>query len=215
MLKHWKEFTAGGFVFANYTFLRVFDAITALVLCQLFTECNHAVKHGLYIYNYFLISVQRITDYLGISYNELNSALNDLIKENFIEVFGSGIEDTLLIQFEIDNIIHFKIEEEEAGMFHPWDWGLVNTQNPIGKATDFAYSTVALKNFIEQNISNPEKIPVVLYSLCNIHIMQYESCGKCFLEIQNLMELVYELVTKPDFKPEDLVLLVLNLCYEQ
>lgn len=212
-INRWKDFTNKGFVFASYTFLRMFDMITAVVLCQLIAEYNHAFNNNLHIEKNFLINTMRLCDYLGISQEELQEAFKELEEEEFFFTRPTGINNTLLGSIELQNIINFKQEIENAKNLQSWDWGLINTQKPQWQTAEFKTSTFAIINFVEKNLKNPETIPTVVYVYCDFLIQQYEMNGKIFADITNLGDKLLETLTKQTFKPIDIAILIQELCY--
>lgn len=109
----WNQFKNNGFVFGSYTFLRCLDTITALVLCQIIAEYNHANNKKLNTDSLFLSDLNRMSDYLGLDMKDLKISLDELSYLGFISVWNSGIENTKLIYVSEKNIIKYKEQEEQ------------------------------------------------------------------------------------------------------
>ena len=208
----WQDFKTNGFVFCIYTFLRCMNTFTALVLCQLIAEYNHANNECLNAGEYFFTDLSRIADYLGLDVETVKNSINELTTLNFIYTFDSGIENIILVCVEEENIVQFKQEQEHKKMFHTWDWGLKRIQNPTHRSTHFEKSTLLLMSFVEQHLKNPETIPLCIYSFCNLVIKQYEVTGKNFEKIPELANNLYRIITDENFKAEDLCDFVYEAC---
>ena len=155
-----------------------------------------------------------MSDYLNFDIKEIIRGLTDLQNFSLIDFCSSGIDNTFLVVVNEDNIIEFVRKTKQKYMLHKWDWGLVNTQNPNAQSTFFSSSTNALITFVNENMFNPEKIPMVIYAFCNMQISIYESKGKKFLEIPNLANRVITCIQNNYFKPVNLALLVQEICKE-
>lgn len=210
-IKIWNDFKNGGFVLANYTFLRSLDVVSALVLCQLIAEYNYASNNHLNLSQYFLANLTRIKDYLGFTDEDLQWALKILEGQGFISVNPAGIDDTILIYIHEENIIEFKQEFEMDARLHEWNWGLLNVQNPRGH-WNFESSTNVLIEFIEQHLKNPEQIPAIVYVYCNCCIEVYEASGECFLDINDLEDELIAVLNRHDFQPMDIAIFVNSIC---
>lgn len=208
----WKEFKRLGFVYVSYTFLRCFTAETAIVLCQLIAESNHANNKELCLGGFFLTDLNRMSKYLSITKDKIKEILTALKSKQFILMLDSGIEDVVLAALNQDSIIEYQQLKEEELMLHSWDWGLVNAQNPRGKNTTFCNSVLVLKNFVEQNIKNPENIPMVFFCYCNFRIKWFERSGMCFTDIENWQEEVLKTLNNNSFRVVDLAMCVDKLC---
>jgi len=195
----WNDFKAGGFVMGVYTFLRALDTITALVLCQLISEYNHAYNNNLNYYDDFLCKPKRIIDFLGITYEELITALDELEDKNFLFYDNAYIEDTFIIMLFPSEIIKFKKDMERKYFFKAWDDGLISSQNPMYKTTNFETSTYNIKKFIDEHTKNPNAIPIIAYSSLNSYIRDYEKNGKNICEISDIKECVYNILSKNNF----------------
>ena len=185
-IKIWNEFIREGIVMLNYYLLYGLDLVTAIVLCQIIAEYNHANNHNLNVQPYFLVNMQRMSDYLNLDVEEIVNALKNLLNLNLIGYSSSGIENTIIVLVKEDNIIDFVRQTKQDYSLHKWDWGLANVQNPKGQPTSFNNSTNALISFVNENMYRPETIPMVIYAFCNFKIELYEENGNDFLSIPNL-----------------------------
>ena len=213
-IKILSEYIQEGIVMLNYYLLYSLDLHSAIVLSQIIAEYNHANKYKLNAQQYFLTNIQRMSDYLNLDNDEIICALKDLQNLYLIDFCSSGIKNTCLVVVNEDKIINFVRQTKQEYMLHKWDWGLINAQNPKGQATSFNDSTKALMTYVNENMYNPEKIPMVIYSFCNMQICSYESNGNNFLEIHNLANKVITCIQDRCFKPFNLALLVQDICKE-
>lgn len=213
-IKIWNDFKKGGFVMLDYAILCCLEKVTAIVLCQLIAEYNHAENHNLNIDKLFLVNIKRLSDYLYLDYDEIKDAFYELKSFNLIDFYQSGIKNTILVRMNEEEIVEFKQQQELKNMLHDWDWGLQNAQNPQGQETQFNCSTNALIQAINNYIKKPKEVPMVIYSLCNVLIEQYESNGNNFLQIPNLENRLVACLSDDCFKLIDLVLFVQKICKE-
>jgi len=87
----YNEFAAGGCLLIPHILVKVLSANTCVLLSRLISEYNYANNHKLNRDNDFLSSFSHLKNILGFNDEELNIALNDLIKIGFISIFPSGI----------------------------------------------------------------------------------------------------------------------------
>ena len=209
-IKSWTNFKNGGFILLSYSLLQNLDVITAIVLCEIMAEYNHAHNNNFNIGQRFLVNLKRMSDYLCLNFEEINNALNDLQDLDLIDYCFAGIENTILVWVKEDNII--KLKQEQERLFHGWDWGLANCQNPKSAKTSFNKSTNALIQFVNDNMKNPEIIPMSVYVQCNLIFEEYGFDFNCLYKKLFIYEDVYNCINNKDFIPIDLAFLVQDLC---
>lgn len=168
-----------GYITVPYTFIQKFGIFYTCVLFQIISEYRHAWNKGLEIDNCFLTNLKRMADYLGITTHELKESLNRLEEYELISWYDSEIEDTIQIFVNIDNIVLFKQKLDEKQGFLKWDTGLISSQNPSWKKRNFAESTNAIINYVEEHFT--KDISMAVYQRCNDLIVDYESDGSDFI----------------------------------
>ena len=211
----YKDVGNKGGILAQYTFTRGLGAIPALVLGELSSEYNYACEHNYTFGNVFLCSVERLVEYIGIDYDELKKALKDLSDYDLIHVGNSNIEDTLRIEFNVENILDLKLEIEEECSYGEWDNGLLFSQNPISKKNNFSTSTVAIKNILCNTLNNFSDILSVTYSVIDSIIKEYEDkTSKKIYEMKNLENLIRKNLKDSKHINIDLIQLVIDICSE-
>ncbi len=213
-IKIWNDFLSGGFVMLNYSILCSLELVSAIVLCQIIAEYNHAHNKNLNLDKFFLVNLSRMSDYLYFDEECIVNALKELKNLDLIDFYDSKINNTILVWVNEDKIIQFKLQQECEKNLHKWDWGLLNSQNPKGEETYFNYSTNVLVNIVNKNAKNPDKIPMVVYAFCNDLITRYENKGLKFLDIPDLANKLISCLSDKSFKPINLAILVQNICKE-
>ena len=213
-IKSWTDFKNGGFIFLSYILLQSLGKNSAIVLCEIMSEYNHAVDKKLNIEQRFLVNLQRMSDYLNLDFEDITSALNDLKSIDLIEYCFAGIENTIFVLVKEDNIINFKLQQEQENLFHGWNFGLVNTQNPRNTKTSFNKSTNVLIKFVNENMKNPEIIPMSVFVQCNLIFENYGIDFDCLYNKMYIYEDVFNCINNEDFEPIQLVILVQDLCKE-
>lgn len=208
----YKDVGNKGAIIAQYTFTRGLGAITALVLGELSSEYNYACEHNLNLGNMFLTSMERLVEYIGIDYDELKNALNDLRDYNLIKIADSNIEDTLRIEFNVENILDLKLEIEEKCSYGEWDNGLLFSQNPISKKNNFSPSTSAIKNILYNNLNNYLDVVSVTYSIIDSIIKEQKNITSIKIyEIKNLENLIRKNLKDSKHINIDLIQLVIDI----
>lgn len=195
-VKMWSIYKAGGFIVTVYTFARSLGALKASILGQIISEFNHAHNNGLTFYDDFLFNPRRMSQYLGLSEDMLIQELHELEDLYFIEVYDSEIADTMYIRVNQQEIINFKNKVETENMYGKWDDGLLRSQNPLHKQTHFCNSVEQIKNYLDEHMREPEKIPLVLYSYASSVIENFEEkTGHSILCNPNLIKSLNMIVT--------------------
>lgn len=208
----YKDTGIKGGILAQYTFIRGLGAITALVLGELSSEYNYACEHNLNLGNVFLTSMERLLEYTGIDYDELKNALNDLRDYNLIKIEDSNIEDTLRIEFNVENILDLKLEIEEECSYGEWDKGLLFSQNPISKKNNFSPSTIAIKNILYNNLNNYLDVVSVTYSVIDSIIKEQENITSIKIyELKNLESLICKKLKDSKHINIDLIQFVIDI----
>ena len=173
----------GGFIITAYTFSASLGVLKASILGQIISEFNHAQNNNLAYGNDFLFSPKRMSRYLGLTEDVLIKELYALAEINLIEVYESYISDTMYMRVNQQEIINFKTKVETEYMLGAWNDGLLRCQNPIHKPTKFCNSVEQIKQYLYDNMAEPDKIPLVLYSYASDVIEGFEN--KTGLKILN------------------------------
>lgn len=208
-----KEINCGGLLMLPYIMIRELGVPATATLSQIISEYNYAIKNNFSVEGSYLTDEKRMADYLGITKYELKQILDLLQSYELISWYESEIEDTLQIFVWSKNIKQFKFKLDEKYNYIKWDTGLKQAQNPIHKANEFEESTLALKEHMERYYITD--IPIVIYQRCNDFILDYESDGLCFADIENLYGYIKENIELSEYLPYSLVDIVYVLCKQK
>lgn len=212
-IKIWNNLKQYGFIMTPYTFIRSLGAVKATVLCQILAEYNHAYNSQLNAGNYFLSDLNRMADYLGLTIEKLISELEELEELNLIEFNYSDIKDIYMITVFENSIVKFKEQTEKENMYDDWNFGLLRSQNPINRLTDFTKPVQEIEEFVKKYIAQP--IPIVIYAYCNYIIQIFESDGSKFLDLPNIWQELGKILNKYDFTFTDIAIWTYKKCTQK
>lgn len=211
-IKNWKKYLELGYIMTSYTFVRCLGGENALTLCQILSEYNYANNKGVNLCQAFLSNLRRMANYVGISEYKLMESLNTLVELELIAYQPAYIdESTYIIWVYEDNILKFKQEVEEENMYSDWDTGLTKTQNPINSLTQFSESTLELQKYIDNILKDENALPIIVYSICEFYIRDYENSGKDFCSIPMLAEKIKDVLLDDNFTYDKLIYLINNI----
>lgn len=192
-IKIWKEFTQKGYITVPYTFTKSIGAINSIVLGQIISEYNHANNKKFAYKNYFLSNIKRFGQHVGIEENLLFEAFEYLCSLNFINFYNTCIENTVLFCIYEDNIIEFKSDKENE-YYQPWDYGLIQCQNPQSKIKKLSSAIFYLQSLIDELLGEVNALPAVFYVCCYELIIKHEQDALEKIYSQNLKNEIIDIV---------------------
>lgn len=211
----WQTLKEGGFVLVPYTMLKVLGPINSVVLGEIVSELNHAIKNHLSYNQDFLTNINRMADFLGMQYQEVISAVKELQEQALITVSNSYIKNTIYMVVNIDKILELQENIITEYLFCGWDSGLMMCQNPTHEKTSFTNSLNRIKIFIEENAKDLNPVPMIVYmhlnsiikiierkqerSIFEVEPFLYEKIKEQFLELNensyNLISLFWDILS--------------------
>ena len=200
-IKCWGNYM-DGILPVNFHLFQILSPEATIILCEILSEYKYACTNNLNMEEHFLVDFRRLADYLLIGDDMILEELATLEKYGLITACTPGMGNTLLVWVHEDRIIQFLEFCKTEYSPHKWDWGLKDTQNPRVQDTSFDNKTTnALMHFVNKNIKNPEKIPMVTYAYCSMISHFYNLDKINFMENKDVQNLIYEYINFEKFEP--------------
>ena len=190
--------------------IQAFGFVHTEVLLQLIAEYNHAKINEVNFEEYFLVNAQRLADNLYTDQKVILNALSCLDDRDLIDYWDSGIENTQIVRMNEDRITRFLQICRIENIYCDFDSDLLNCQNPKIEDTSFHKAVNTIVKYINLHMKKPEKIPMAVYSYCNMEIQKYEFYDKCFSEEQLNLNYMYLCFRISGFTPIALNIYVNN-----
>ena len=174
---------------------------------------SYAKSENLNAGNYFLVDLQRLSDYTGLDKQAVIYILYAMEEMDLIGYTSSGIKNTKLVNINENMFKKYLQGCEQKDTCYLWDKELENKYKKRGIIESFPDATNEMKLFIERSTKNPEKIPLAVYSYGSLEFI-FQDIPAIFLADENLREKLGKCINSKYFKPIDLINFIDEQCEE-